>query len=221
MIALVVLCASPVVAGDLDNAKQFWQVVNGQLGGSWIPPVDTLADSSGAIMAAVNSCIRKVASHIGIMEQDTITVVDKTFRYTLNANFIEDGIEARPFSALGISADGENVYGLLYRSPDVFSSYGWATDRPQIFTVRHDQLWIAPTAADGDVIYVGGPAVGLTMADGGDTTNVLDQDRSAVCDCAAAMVGFGIGHASALSWWDQFLSHVRARGGTVPTLEGP
>ena len=55
---------------------------------------------------------------------------------------------------------------------------------------------------------VSGPVVGLTMTDGADTTNVPDEDRGAICDCATARVGKSISHPNADWFWGNFLTYV-------------
>lgn len=220
------------VAGDLDNARAYWGVVKVQLGGS--PDLmstnrvlvdDTVynnqVDSTrqGVILAAVNSCIRKYAAHLGIYAQDTIRVLDQTFVYTLGASYIEDATEIKPFKVFAITRDNATMYGVdrAERTAQMGNS-SVLGPFPTLFDVIDDKFWIN-TTNNLDLIYFYGPVEGITMTDGADTTNVLEQDRSAICDCATALVWDEVapGSGNGDRWWQKFEQHIIARGGTQPT----
>ena len=216
---LALVLAVPATAGDLDSAYQFWQVTNVQLGHSTIAARDTCVDSVGTLIAAVNSCIRKWAANPGITGYDTLTVVAGTFVYTLNSNFMEDGIGTLPFKVFGVSADGNTVYGLVRGEVQEISNYAEPDVATARFDVTGDQVWLSSAQRDGDKLYLSGPVVGLTMTDGADTTNVFDQDRAAICDCAAAVILTELERPDkARFYWERYLEHVRARGGMTAGL---
>ena len=178
--------------------------------------------ADGTVVVAVNSCIRKYAAHLGIYARDTIRFVSGKPLYALSASFIEDGITAKPFVVYAISLDSGKVYG--YERIERPSDMGSATESAKrLFDVRDDHLWISK-AENLDLISVYGPIAGITMTDGADTTNVLEQDRSAICDCATALVADQLGpnmSATASSHWAKFEAHIIARGGSAPTRGGP
>lgn len=230
IIAALVLLAMPQLAysGDLDNARAYWSVVRAQTGNDTLgslgaaAAVDTYYTvyNQGPILAAVNSCIRKYAAHLGIYNQDTIRVIDRQFVYTLAAAYIEDATTAKPFECLGISQDGSEVFGLEQaKNLNQMSNAGMGP-YPLYFRVLDDRLWInQPTNLS--LLYFYGPIAGITFTDGLDTTNVLEQDRSSICDCATALVWDEIapGEGKGNVWWDRFVAHILARGGTQPVRQ--
>lgn len=202
----------------MDNAYQFWQVVNIQLGlDSNIYVEDTLPNV-GSLQLAVNSCIRKLAAHLGIPGSETITIVKGTFIYTLASKFIEDGIASREVKAFAITSDGNTIYGLTRGAPRQITNLVEVQSGVSMFDFVGDRIWLSHDAKDGTSVYIEGHVVGVTMTDGADTTNVLDQDRNAVCDCATAIVGWGSQHPSAGIFWQRFVDHVSARGGVAAGL---
>lgn len=201
-------------------------MVNGQLGrDSTIAAIDTLAEPPGALLVAVNSCIRKLAAHMGIIGHDTLTISSGTFLYELNANFMEDEIQSKKIKGFAVDSTTNTIYQLLRGSVGEISNF---VEAPGIikFDLTGDRLWLNNDNLIAGPLYIEGPVAGLTMTDGADTTNVHDQDRSAVCDCATALMGYqlvGVDGPTTVpdSWWDKFTAYVVARGGTVPTLAGP
>lgn len=212
----IIFIAPTCSAGDLDSAYQFWHVVNNQLGrDATIQSADTLKSPVGALQAAVNSCIRKVVASIGLVGHEKIVLVEGSPYYTLQASFIEEGIASRPFTVM--AREGSNtLYGLVQaKSPSELANLLPALSFPTLWWLSDDQFWVN-IIKDGDTLFIDGPIAGIVMQSGRDTTNVLDQDRSAVCDCATALIGKSISNPAADFYWDRFVSHVISRGGTTP-----
>jgi hypothetical protein len=210
----------------LDNARQFWDVVQNQLGGDTLgSPASDLVDTAnvgadGPIVAAVNSCVRKIVASLGIVGREKVVITVDTYGYvqpyyTLQGSFIEDGIAARPFSVMARTGGGV-FYGLTRASsasemsnpspPAAFVALWWLSG---------DQLWVNDPR-EGDTLFVEGPIAGTAMTDGADVPNVLDQDRSAVCDCATAIVGKSTGFSESQFFWELYRQHIIDRGGAPP-----
>jgi len=212
--------AVPAFAGDLDNAKQYWTVVGAQLGLDTVLQVtDTLytAQVQGPILSAVNSCIRKWAAHLGVYARDTVRVLTDKHIYALSATFIEDGTTVKPFKVYGITRDSSEMYGLARaEDPTQMGNASFIGPSPTLYDIVDDHVWINYTP-NLDLLSIYGPIAGLLMTDGADTTNVLDQDRSSICDCATALVAKQIElNEKADFYWERFVDHVIARGGSRP-----
>lgn len=218
VVALALLAPSIATAGDLDSAYHFWHVVNGSLGrDTTLQTVDTLVIPAGGIAAAVNSCIRQWAGNPGIAGRDSITVEAGTFVYALTTDFMKGKVTALEFKAYGISSDGGKVYGLEHGEVREISNFVESND-PK-YDIDIDRVWLSSSVRDGDEIHISGPVVGLTMTSGVDTTNVPDEDHSAICNCAAALLATQIGlPTKGAFFWERYMEHVRARGGVTEPL---
>ena len=219
----IVLCVPAMSnAGDLDSARQFWHTANGNLGRDTILfAIDTNASPPGGLFIAVNSCLRKAATHIGVMGEDTIEVKAGNYIYTLNDNFIEDGIVAMGYTVKGVTPNHKHIYSLEPGDPSEITNYVELASAITKFKIDGGIITFSSAVGDGDTLFITGPVSAITFTTGGDTTNVYDQDRSAVCDCAAALFGYQIQHPMAKDYWNLFTAHVKARGGSVEGLFGP
>lgn len=179
--------------------------------------------NSGSILLAVNSCIRDWAIAVGIKGYQAIDLSASTFQYKLNDAFIVNGATNIPWQFKCISADGKRIWGLSEQSdPNDFGSLTDPGLPPRRYSLDGDTVWVVPMGSDGDgaVLRVTGPVRGLTMTSSSDTTNVPDEDRSAICDCATARVGWSVAFVNADQYWAKFLAYVRSRGGNAEMIQG-
>ncbi len=167
---------------------------------------------------AVNAGVRQVAINIGITAYDTLTIVDGTFFYTLNDNFMANEMSHMPLKAWVVSSDGTQIYGLTRGLPSTFGEP--LTTFASKFNLSGDRLWIYPAAPAGASVYVEGPADATTMAHGAATTNVDEADKMAVCYWAAYIIGVGISHPQTQSFLGAYIDHVKQRGGTITEVLG-
>lgn len=188
---------------------------------------DTLYD----LMPAINDGIRRVASDIGVMAIDTITVAANTFRYALNTDFMEVAQEgdatAKKYSAIRVAQDGKTTNGLKL-TPLIEFQAGIAGAGPQNvspvatgFSVVGNNFWLFPAGIAGDKVYVFGPAEGTAITHSADTTNIYDSDMWAVVYWATSELAKSRGiDQLALDMQSKYIAHVLARTGRAPTLGG-
>lgn len=173
-------------------------------------------------MAAVNAGVRQVAINIGITAYDTITIVDGTFFYTLNSNFIANEMPHMPLKVWVVSSDGTEIYGLTRGLPSTFGEP--LTPFASKFNLSGDRLWIYPAAPAGASVYVEGPGDATVMQHGGATTNVDEADKMAVCYWAAYIIALSIVDLQTQSkpqgFLNSYIDHVKQRGGTITEVLG-
>lgn len=220
-IVVGLLCAGlhqpQAVAGDLDQAYDYYQVVHHLLGRDSVIAVTDTA-TTGVLTMAVNAGVRQVAINIGITTRQTITIVDTTYFYTLDAGFIANEMPHMPLKVWIISSDNTEIYGLTRGLPSSFGEP--VTAFASKFNLSGDRLWIYPAAPAGASVHVEGPSDATTMLHGAATTNVDEADRMAVCYWAAYIIGVGISHPQTQSFLNAYSDHVKQRGGTITEVLG-
>lgn len=188
-------------------------------------------DSTYALMPAFNDGVRRVAIDIGVFTIDTLTIADNTFQYTLNTDFMEVVSEgdatAKKYSAVRISANGKSLGGLKLTPLIEFQSSESGTSGQNIspnamgFSVLGNKLWLYPAGTAGDKVYVSGPAEGIPVTHGADTTNIYDSDMWAVVYWGTSQLAKSAGEdALALEMQSKYIAHVLARTGRAPQLGG-
>lgn len=219
------MAAVGVQAGELDTAQQFYFQIRDRLGQIEFAPdgqFDTLNDMRGA----VNAGLRAVATHIGIVGRETVTIVENTFYYDLTTNFISKGLAILPYKVFRITNDGTQIIGLSYLPPEqFFVSVGGEGPQNAGYTISGTRLWICPAAPPRDKIYVEGPinAVPHDSSLAIEAT-VPEGDRWAVVYYAVSILARARPSAENIALADYYASlwdkHVAARAGDYRRAKG-
>ena len=184
---------------------------------------DTLHD----LTPMINAGVRKVSIDIGVTAFDTVEIVDGQFFYTLNTNFIENGIPRIPFQVFLISSDGDEIQGLRPADAKEFGATPSGTSGTSSGTkavgygLTGNRFWLYPAGDAGDMVYIHGPAEG-TIFEGtrGGTTNIYESDRQAVVLWAAYLLARERPTPNGLSadaLKQDYLDFVFKRTGVMPT----
>jgi len=223
--AVVCVAAAGVQAGELDTAQQFYFKVRDCLGQiEWAP--DGSFDTLNDMRTAVNAGLRAVATHIGIVGRDTVTIVANTFFYELNSNYMEKGLAILPYKVFRITNDGAQIVGLSeLPSEQFFVSVGGEGPQNAGYTISGTRLWICPAAPPRDKIYIEGPinAVPHDSSTQLETT-VPEGDRWAVVYYAVSILARARPSAENIALADYYASlwdkHVAARAGDYRRAKG-
>jgi hypothetical protein len=225
LLLLGIFPASAFGQASLVYATDFWHRTVSIIGypanvtATWAA-FDSLID----VMPAVNVGIRKVAVDIGVVAFDTITIVDGTFFYTLNSDFMDNGTSRLPYQVYRISSEGGSIQGLREVDAKDFSTtqtgttVGSPTTQAIGYGVRGNRFWLYPAGDAGDKVYIHGPADGIDLDTFSDTTNIYSEDREAVCVFAAYVLCHSRADVRAVQFLTEYADWVERRTGKRPGL---
>ena len=155
-----------VVAGELDTARQCYAAISDGLGHSTLAGLDTTTASYTYLRNALNAGLRAVQKDNPFPVRDTITLVDLTFHYTLNGNFVqpEDG-KPSGYRVERYDATMGKLWGMKEATVGEFGTFVAAPSG--LFRVEGDLLIVNSYSPVSDVLYVYGPGESTTVLGGG------------------------------------------------------
>ncbi len=212
-------------AQELDTAQQFYFKVRDFMGEVNFAQIDTTDE----VRSAVNAGLRAVAMEIGITGRDTITLVSGTYFYSLQSNYMADGLPHKPLKVIRVSADGQSAYEMREVEP---GSYGFTSSQSALSTIGPEaagysfvgnRIWITPPHPGGDKIHIEGPISAVPH----DTSlsieaTVPEDDRMAVVYFAISILAHArVKPQMAAFYYGLWQTHVATRRGQIMQQEGP